>query len=167
MTQFGSRGPIGLRSPTFLGAIKTELEAGHDLLIWRRLNRGGGQNEWFLVTRDDQLEEVFRRSRPGDSYIVYGAARLPIRGVVDDNLIDRVVGLVSDVPETLLLEVLPSVASVMAKIGAEPGDTEEIRDWLLQRLGKVVLAGPWPEDTDEVTAAYAEDSDGQIRIGAY
>ena len=145
----------------------------HDLVVWQRINRGGGSTDWYVLRDTNDFDRMVAQGRQADVFLIFLRPQLPIRGVVDDDLVEAVVlqqqRAKSD--SFVIGFVAPGSCQLVDAIEYMPEDIEWTREVLGDHMGEQLVAGPLPpslsEDRDDVLAAYVPQSDGSVAMGIY
>lgn len=161
--------------PEFLLHIESCIVRHGEVLVVFRYPNAGGAKEFIFFRRTAEFVEASQKL-PSRTWIVsYGEPQLPLRGVVDDNFIERACGLILDGREYLIVCMEKSVLDYPhyhhEYYDYDAGEThEELREDLNGVRGKAVAVGlypPWAEENEYVTDAVVADADGEIRFAAY
>lgn len=158
-----------------LAAVADALVKQPDMVVLHRLTRAAGRRDWYLIERPEQLPDLLRWGRPGDSYTFFLKPQLRIRGRVDDDFAARARAALAEVPDhtdEILVGRLhpgrPLLADVEGICGPEADD---LTTWLYEHWGEPAVAGRHPpllsEDPEELINAYVPDERGQVRPGVY
>jgi hypothetical protein len=160
------------RDLAFLATIGDWIEArGEVLVLFRWPNAGGSKS--FEFFRDfpafmARLETAPRRT----SIIVFREPQLPIRGLIDDELIRRAVDLVPESTEYLIAGLDLITMGKGSWYPDSAGETHQeliadLRDWWSGQRVAVGRYPEWLEDSESVISAYVPDVDGAVRPAAY
>lgn len=164
--------------PHFLNTLRSWLEQdGEVLTLFRYANRAGSR-DWQLWRDPQALASKIAQLPPLCSISAFRGPRLPIRGVVDPQFIERCKQAIPNGEEFLVLDQHEtsyeyphcSWATFHYTAGVSHEElTEELKneDW----NGKLVAVGPYPpfwnDDSPEMVTAYAPDENGNMSGGAY
>jgi hypothetical protein len=153
--------------------VSQALHSAQDLAVWRRINRGGGSTDWYVLRNVGDFDQMVAHGRPADVFLIFLRPQLQMRGVVADELIDALLLQQRHVKSDSFVIgfVEPGSCQLSDARDYMPEDIEWAREILGDHVGEPVVAGPFPpslsEDQDEVLAAYVPQSDGSVVSGTY
>jgi hypothetical protein len=153
--------------------VSQALLTAEDLVVWRRINRGGGSTDWYVLRGIRHFDEMVAQGRPADVFLIFLRPQLPTRGVVTDELIDALLRQQGQMKSDSYVIGFVDPGSCRLEDARDylPADIEWAREVLVDHVGEQVVAGPFPpslsEDPDEVLAAYVPQSDGTVGSGIY
>lgn len=157
--------------PRFLGALEEWLRSSHELFLMVRYSHACGGKSYEYFSAFLALAERLRQLPPRTCVIAFHQPQLPIRGVVDDKLIDACLAAIPNGSEYLLVETIRRTLGGTSWFRDRSGEThEELREDLEDSRGFPVAVGlypPWLEDNDEVISAVVPDEHGVVRVGIY
>ena len=132
-----------------------------------------GRKDWYWVRNVADLDTVFTKGRPSDSYTVFLQPQLPHRGTASPDLCARALeGLVDEAE--LLFGVITGGVGPLDWINAYAPDADaigEVTDWFDEHEGDPVAFGPyppfWTDDEAIAVTGYVPRADGTVHVGAY
>ena len=150
---------------------KEWLRNGAEILVLFRYSRAGGKKSFEFFSSFDALSGRLRELRPQTQVVAFRQAQLPIRGEIDDALIETCLRRIPDGSEFLVVETVRRTAGRMSWFHNEAGEShEELRESLESSRGTPVAVGAYPrfwlEDPDVITAI-APDEHGKVSLGVY
>jgi hypothetical protein len=155
----------------FLNTLKLWLHDQSEILIMIRYSRAGGDKDFEFFTSFAMLSEWLLHLPPSTSVTAYGRPQLRLRGVVDDDFINKCLAAVPDGKEFLLVETVRQTAGRYSWFHNAMGEThDELRASLDNSRGKPVAVGlfpPWPDESADVVMAFVPDENGVVQPGVY
>jgi hypothetical protein len=155
----------------FLNTIDHWLHSQGEILVLIQYSRAAGNKSFEFFTSLAGLDERLRQLRPETCVTVFRRPQLPLRGVVDDELIGKCLSRIPDGSEFLLVETVRRTAGPASWFHDAAGESrDELREALQDSYGAGVAVGEYPKWRDEspdVVSAYVPHSDGAVRRGIY
>lgn len=157
--------------PKFLGTLESWLQSQPEILVLIRYSHAAGSRDFELFSSFQNLADRIRALPPLTSVIAFRQPQLPLRGVVDDELISRCLSSIPDGSEYLVVETVLRMSGQSSWFHHDAGVSHaELRDDLEECRGAPVAAGlypAWLEDTEDVISAFVPDEHGVVRSGIY
>lgn len=151
--------------------VEKVLRTLDDLVVWQRMNRGGGSTDWYLLRSVDDFDRMVAFGRPADVFLIFMRPQLPLRGVVTPPLVEALLQNQAASDEWVMGFVTVGTCQLTEARAYMPEDIEWAREVLDDHVGEHVVAGPFPpslsEDPQVVLAAYVPQPDGTLVQGIY
>lgn len=161
---------IPTTSPEVLATLDRWCRDQPELLV-RTRGRSCGNEEFKFFSSLEALKQAMRDSSPYTWFSVWEKPQLPLRGIVDDNFIERCMSSVTGGDEYLIVETIITVAGKVSWFHNLSGDVKaSLRDDLETSRGTPVAFGLYPpclEERDDVIHAFTPDADGIVKPGPY
>jgi hypothetical protein len=162
---------LSTTDPEFLATLARWFETEPELLVLFRFRAAAGARDYELYSSLSSLTAKIRGLRPGTAVTVFRERHLPIRGIVDDALLNRCVEAIPAGAEYLLVETTASVAGSLTWFHHGTGESHaELREDLESSRGKPVAVGVhpvWPGSATDTLHGVVPDTDGVVRRGPY
>ena len=157
--------------PMFLQTIEAWCSVQPEVLALVRFRCGAGSRDWRLFSSYSQLLEMIQTAPAGACITVFKSPNLPLRGVVDEALIDNCLAAIPDRIEYLMIETVQTVAGKCSWYHYGSGQSHaELKDDLQGSVGRPVVVGYHPSMSAGPTEAVdgvVPDTDGLVRPGPY
>jgi hypothetical protein len=148
------------------------IQAHGEVLVLIRWPNAGGSKSFELFR---EMSAFMARLAPlpeRTSVIVFKQLQLPIRGMVDDELVRRAVEHIPESTEYLIAGLDLVTHERYADYPNASGESHDelvaaLRDWRPDHRVAVGRYPEWWEDTENVIAAYVPDMDGNVRPASY
>ena len=158
-------------SENFLSTVRGWFAVSPEILALFRFSHAAGNREFEFFTTFDAFKERLGGLPERTCITVFAEPQLPIRGVVDDELIERVLSSLTDGSEYLIVETIRRVYGKQSWFHHAGGDSHEaLRQDLEQSRGVPIAVGlypPWLIDSDTVVSAVVPDAEGNVICGVY
>lgn len=145
--------------PAFLGTLKEWLGSQGEILILVHGTQSTGSQGFEFFSNYQDLKTRLHDLPPGSTVTAFKQNLLPLRGVVDDELIARCLESIPDDAEYLVVETVPQTFGDRTWYHDYAGISHiELRDDLEESRGVPVAAGiypAWLEDSADVLFAVA------------
>jgi hypothetical protein len=152
----------------FRARVDSWLSERGEILVLFRYTRAAGGKDFFFFKSSAAFREALGKASPGTSVITFRQRQLPLRGVVDDDLIRAAQKLLAHDAEFLIIDLEPQ-EDEWSTHAAGVGHLE-LQECLTELKGHRVAVGsypPWLDDSEEVVEAIVPGRDGQVRRGIY
>jgi hypothetical protein len=145
----------------FLATVRRWILATGEVLVVLKYLRGGGAKDLALVTTVEAFDRLVDVCPVGTNIIVIRDPRLPLRGVVDDDFVQRALDLMAESAEYLFVVTTPS----------SPGDPRckgefdfaaNLRQDLDEVRGETIALGACPDLTGPGSDSMISASRGGI-----
>ena len=147
------------------------MRAQSEILMLIRYSHAAGGKTFEFFTSFDRLRERLGELKPETSVTAFRKRQLPLRGIVDDDFIGKVLNSTRDGSEFLVIETAPRTAGRESWFHHEAGESlDELRKALEGLRGNPVAVGEYPrwlQESLDVISAYVPNQDGTIRAGVY
>jgi len=147
--------------PKFLRTLESWLKGRCEILVLIRYSHAAGSKDFEFFASFQSLLERIRELPPRSSMTAFREAQLPIRGVVDDELISKCVKSIPDDAEYLVVETVRRVHGRRSWFHDYAGISKsELRDDLEESRGVPVAVGlypTWLDDSENVVSAIVPD----------
>jgi hypothetical protein len=157
--------------PKFLGTLELWLQSQPEILVLIRYSAAAGARDFEFFSLFQKLSDRIREFPPRTSVIAFKQPQLPIRGIVDDELISKCLASIPDGSEYLVVETVRRVYGKRSWFHDDSGLSHaQLRDDLEESRGVPVAAGlypAWLDDNDDVISAVVPDEDGVATSGIY
>jgi hypothetical protein len=157
--------------PKFLGTLESWFHSQPDILLLIRYSQAAGSKDFEFFSSFQSLANRIRELPPLTCVIAFRQTQLPLRGIVDDDLIASCLNSIPDGSEYLMLELGRRVYGRASWFRHRAGESHaELREELEESRRVAVAVGlypPWLEDTDDVISAVVPDEHGVVRAGIY
>ena len=134
-----------------------------------RFSRRGGVKSFEFFDSFDSFKERLTELPPRTCVIVFAERQLPIRGVVDDELIGRALECIANGSEYLIAGLSKETCGKASWFPDCVGSSHnELSEDLNDMRGKSIALGNYPQwqvDGDEVVSALVPDLDGSLHAG--
>ena len=155
----------------FLQTLEEWLNQQPEIFVVVSYSRVGGNKDYEFYTLFPDLVARVRCLKAETRVTAFRRPMLPLRGIVDDEFINKCLAEIRDGSEFLLVETVPTTAGAYSWFHDEAGETHaELRESLENSRGKLVVVGeypPWWEESPDVVTAYAPDKNGVVKRGVY
>jgi hypothetical protein len=153
----------------FLKTIEHWLRSQPEILVLIRYSRAAGNKSFEFFSSYVELENRLHQLGPETCVTAFRLPQLTLRGVVDDELIDRCLSSIPNGSEFLIVETSRSTAGSASWFHDAAGEShDELREALEDSRGRPVAVGAYPQDDGpDVISAYVPNRDGTVRRGVY
>jgi hypothetical protein len=155
----------------FLKSLESWLSNQTEVLVLIRYSRAAGNKSFEVHTSLAALQDRLRQLPAEACVTVFRNPQLQLRGIVDDEFIDKCLSSVPDGSEYAVVETVPTIAGPHSSFNYIAGKShDELKADLEGMRGRSVAAGkypPWQEDGPDVISGYVPAKDGQVRRGVY
>jgi hypothetical protein len=161
--------------PEFLAQIESWINQYGEVLVLLRYPYAAGSRDFVFFHRMEDFHSALQKLGSRTWVIAYGEPQLPLRGQVDDVLIQRALGQIPDGREYLIVCLEKTVEDYPPRYRREYEETagethEELRESLNELRGRRVGVGlfpPWADESERTIEAFVPDEDGEVRSAAY
>lgn len=165
---------VAITDSRFCGIVESWLQGQQEILVLIRYSHAAGSRDFELFSSFRGFTERMRQLPPLACVTVFRQPQLPLRGVVDDEFIDRCLNSIPAGVEYLVVETIkrPYVTEPWNQWHRHnDGDSrEELRTALEDSRGVEVAVGyypSWLEDNEDVVSAVVPDEHGGTSSGVY
>ncbi len=155
----------------FLANLESWLRECPEILVLIRYSHATGSKDFELFTSLEPLAARLRELPPQTCVIAFKQPQLPLRGVVDEAFIKKILSAVPDGSEFLVLETSRKAYGRTSWFHHAVGESHtELREELIGLKGSPVAVGlypPWLNDSEEVISAVVPDEHGDVKSGTY
>jgi len=155
----------------FLKTLEDWLRGQSEIMILIRYSREAGNKSFEFFTSFAALRDRLARLKAGTNVIAFRKRQLPLRGLVDDEFIEKCMRLIPVGSEFLVLETDPRMATQQWMYHHKAGESHDGLQQVLEGLrGRLVAVGeypPWQKCSPEIISAYVPHEDGSVKVGAY
>ena len=155
----------------FLAILEGWFKTQNVVLIEMRYRCGAGSQDFELLPSFQALSEKFRVLPAGAFVTAFRKPQLPLRGLVDDNVVTMCLENIPNGAEYLVAETVRRVYGRHSFFHCGSGESHaELREELEEYRGAPVAAGLYPpvlEKSSDVLTAVVPDADGILRPGPY
>jgi len=156
---------------TFLATLELWIREQSEILVLIRYSHAAGSKDFELFTSFEALADRMRRLPPQTCVIAFRQRQLPIRGVLDEELITKCLSGIPDGSEFLILETVRKNYGRAGWFHHVAGESHpELREELAELKGSPVAVGPYPlwlNDSEDVISAVVPDEHGAVKSGVY
>jgi hypothetical protein len=142
-----------------------------EVLLMIRYAFAAGSKDFEIHTTYKALKARIRKLKPCTWIVVFRQAQLPVRGAVDEDLIQQCLACVADGSDYLISERTPRTYGRSTWYHWSSGRSHEKMLGDLEKLrGQEIAAGPYPawlKETQDVVSAIVPDEDGAVKLGIY
>jgi hypothetical protein len=151
----------------FLSTVQSWLNENKEVFILVRYSRAGGIKDFEFASSFEKFLASLRVLPPQTSIVAYGNPQLPLRGIVDDELI---AGCLRSIPDSAEYLVMETGAGASRRDWAAGESHDELRSDLEALRGKSIAAGIYPPGREKdpyVVSGIVPDRDGVVKRGVY
>lgn len=151
-------------TPKYLDTVFGWIKAtGEVFVMLRYLGMAGAKDDAFIHT-PEEFQSLIDKLPSGTDTIVFRKRQLPIRGAVNDQLIETASVLFPDGVETLLVFGVQESPGDRLLRGRMNGVSDELIMDLRELYGQVIALGPLPpfneDDNEDMISASKDGIDG-------
>jgi hypothetical protein len=158
-------------STAFLSTVEMWVERFGECLALFRYNASAGNKDFELFDSFAAFQRRIETLSFQTEVIVFRGKLLPVRGVINPELMVRACDLVAEGEEWLAVLLMPRVAGRMSWYHHAEGMTHtELRAELEEYPGELVAVGKspyWLTDSEDVVSGIVPDEDGAVVVGVY
>lgn len=151
-------------TPEYLSTVSRWIEAAGEVLVVMRYLGMAGAKDFAFIRTPDEFQSLVAKLPSGTDTIVFRKPQLPLRGLVDDRLIETARELFPDGVESLLVHRVPETPEDLRLEGSMYGETAELIERLQDLNGQEIALGPVPpfleNDNDDMISASKDGIDG-------
>jgi hypothetical protein len=160
---------ISIWNPEFIQPISDVLNRGKKIVIFHQIPWSGGNQEWYLVCRVDELDAILRRGKVASAFTAYEWIDINISPTVDWEWIRQITEVLAQETNNRMLlipDVVPDDKSLIRLVWI--GEAEDIREYYEHHAGSSVIVGRIPPLwKGEIVRGYYPDANGIPQSGAY
>jgi hypothetical protein len=159
------------KDPKFRAKLQRWLRRQGELFVMIRHPYAAGSKDFEFFTIYKELGARLRKLKPGTWLVVFKEPQLPVRGVVDEALINACVEHLDDGAEFLISERTKLTYGRSSWFNWSAGRSHaELRQALEKLHGQPVAVGrypAWMKECDGVVSAIVPDETGAVRLAVY
>lgn len=143
----GSKQPISTTDKEFLKTLENWLRSEPEIMILIRYSRAAENKSFEFFTSFAELGERLHQMKAETCVTAFRRLQLPLRGLVDDEFIDKCLSVIPDGSEYLLVETVRRTAGSESWFHDRAGVShDELRQDLEDSRGQPVAVGLYPQE---------------------
>ena len=151
-------------TPAFVDQVSDWIASTGEVLVVLRYLRAGGAKDFALCRTPSQFRATVEAVPIGTDIEVFRTPKLPVRGIVDEQLTATILAAIPDGREYLVLTTRTRPGSPLAAAWDYDDRHDELAAWLAEHAGEEIAAGPCPDfmtaDNGDLTSASKGGIDG-------
>lgn len=166
-----SMGYTSAAAQTFLGRVTGWIAERGEVLALVRYSHAAGAKDLEFFQSPDAFRARLKCLSPRDCVTVFGWPQLPLRGRVEEGIIQQAMTLIPDGTGFLVVGLELVRYGRASWYPNAAGETHaELREAMEDRHDELVTVGPYPpwlDDGEDVTSAVIPNTDGSVTTGVY
>jgi hypothetical protein len=166
---------LGSTDARLVPIVREALSRISPLVVLHRLTRSAGRRDWYLLWREDQMDEILGKGAAHDAFTFFLQPQLRLRGRLDKSMADKLRRSLAEIPvnksELILAREVPGETGLEDSEGFSRAEIEDLNQWMAEHMGETVAAGPHPpllsRDPQDLVTAIVPDDQGRIEPGVY
>ena len=135
-------GPLSIHDPLLIQTVERWMYDSTDLFVELHYPHTGSSGDYYLLTTIRDFNELLAGARRGAIVTVLRKQQYPIRGIVDDDLIDRAI---AEVPDGEWYDIVrPWFYPTMLPLSGGGNNHQQYRKELEELRGEEVFTGRAP-----------------------